>query len=1490
MTSRHTKPHHLVAGFLVTCSLAACGNSPRGPQPLTVKSVTAISNTTVRVTYSEAVTPDAATPARYSIRGTDGTHLGILAAYPEPSGTAVTLATRAQGATTYTLSATGVTAQQASTPALVTAPVTFAPSTHRSALLGSAVPTDNTHVLLAFTTPTGTPVELAPNAEDVRAYSIPNLTVLNAKLTVDRSSVLLTTAPQNTTPYEVTVSHVSDAGNVLIDHAFRTATFRGSNGPDTTPPRVSSLAVLNDKTVLLSFTEPLRDTALDATRYAITDAGDAPLAVTHVSANEFRTQFTLTTAPQLPGAPYTLNLAGLTDKAGNALDPSTVTHAFTGSVRSGTPGADTAPLKVAGVAATSSTSVLVTFTKAVRGGPAGAENPAHYRVTGAGAVMHATVRASIPQLPLMPSSTLSVNSITPHVATLNILSATLMPNGRSVLLTTREQSDIKYLLQVVNVTDVDGQAIQPPDQRDNPDSVTFVGMAASGTPADTDEDGVSDAAEQRGWVVSVRRQDGTLAKREVTSDPTKADTDADGVSDLDEVTYLLDPRHADTDADQLSDWTELNRTYSTPFDQDSDRDGLADGLERNFFKTSPILADTDGDQFNDADEVTSGNRDPRRADLPRLQIKIGDVALTLDEAYTYTNSSGQSVTVTDSSSSTLEQGNERRYGTSDSSTLTTAIEASVKTGVNATFPDGFGANVETEFKGSEQREYNTTTSRESAVTATQTYNTSIEKAQAFDTTSEVTRTINGAAMRLMVTLNNDSNVSYTVQNLEITALEQNPMDRSRFTPVATLVAEAGSVTGANPSYNLSPLIPELGPFIFKNSTVFPRTIENLLREPHGLVFRVANYDITDEDGRNFAFASREAYDRTAEIVIDYGDGRVQRHRVATTSDFDDTGKATGITMKYALQDILNVDYATGTVGYAPGQVLTRVGNVSNQPGSHKAWTLLTPIKLPTGVNFDDIVLRAGDSISIAYLEDVDQDGLLANEEYLYGSSDACTNSDGATCASAAGSTHDTLTDFAEVRTGWLVNIVGRTPYRAFSDPRSADSDNDGILDHEEQQRGTDPRKRDTDEDGLSDWDEVRGFTMRYKDAATPTSGVTTNPLNPDTDGDGFRDGFERKIGSNPNVPDARKFMDSDQDGVSDHDESTGFTTTVNGASVAVTSYNDDDDSDNDGLPDLLEHMLKTNPLSNDTDGDGLTDHDEFKPSTFDGYNTFTQACSAVKNCQYAPPASTGRLPYGTSLVKRDTDADGLDDKTEVTTTWTVSIKDESGATQTRTVASDATLADADRDGWNDHTERTAGTDPNRDDTDGDGSKDNAESTRCAGSTCTSPLVMDQLVTVTYRSILVRSDGDHGGNPGDFKFQMRSSAPAQDGDNGDIIVNSSTTGLVSDCTSGQGPAPCRYSDSAGVQIAISSGQEVTLNRSRSYVKAYSVPLATYFWLQEIDDGAQFTMRQGYRYNGRITPGDANTGDFSHRSEDREWNYGAADYDDFDVEVKLSVTVR
>jgi len=130
----------------------------------------------------------------------------------------------------------------------------------------------------------------------------------------------------------------------------------------------------------------------------------------------------------------------------------------------------------------------------------------------------------------------------------------------------------------------------------------------------------------------------------------------------------------------------------------------------------------------------------------------------------------------------------------------------------------------------------------------------------------------------------------------------------------------------------------------------------------------------------------------------------------------------------------------------------------------------------------------------------------------------------------------------------------------FGPAANDDKDQDGLFRKEEKELGTDPLNPDTDGDGLSDGEEVNTYR--------------TNPLNPDSDGDGLNDGMEvTQYKTSPTNP------DTDGDGLTDREEVSKYKTNPNKA-----------DSDSDGLNDYAEvTTYKTDPMTADTDSDSLND-------------------------------------------------------------------------------------------------------------------------------------------------------------------------------------------------------------------------------------------------------------------------------------------------------------
>lgn len=174
----------------------------------------------------------------------------------------------------------------------------------------------------------------------------------------------------------------------------------------------------------------------------------------------------------------------------------------------------------------------------------------------------------------------------------------------------------------------------------------------------------------------------------------------------------------------------------------------------------------------------------------------------------------------------------------------------------------------------------------------------------------------------------------------------------------------------------------------------------------------------------------------------------------------------------------------------------------------------------------------------------------------------------------------------------------------------ADPDRDGLKNRDENKHKTDPYNPDTDGDGLKDGEEV--FIH------------STDPLNKDTDFDGLTDYQEiYTYRTNPLDP------DTDKDGLLDGEE--------------VNLYKTDPlnpDTDADGLKDGEEvNKHKTNPLIKDTDGDGLYDGEEVLKYNTNPLNVDTDG-DALKDGQEV-------LTYMTNPLQIDTDKGGVPDGVEV---------------------------------------------------------------------------------------------------------------------------------------------------------------------------------------------------------------------------------------------------
>ena len=989
---------------------------------------------------------------------------------------------------------------------------------------------------------------------------------------------------------------------------------------------------------------------------------------------------------------------------------------------------------------------------------------------------------------------------------LGVLEAKLLaPNYDTVLLTTYSQAQVNYTLTVVNIRDLAGNPMESPQPltEPNPSTANFVGIASDQF-IDSDGDGLSDSTEQVGWNITVTMTDGSTVSKVVTSDPgdptepqdapvnvAARDTDGDGVTDFDEKRFGIDPRAGDTDGEGLGDNQELNEIFSNPADQDSDDDSYDDALEFNFFKTSPILADTDGDQLTDDEEIVLGTRNPRIADLPSPTIEVGETNLTLDVRFMESTATETRELDTKSVTSTLVQSDKKETSNTNSNTQEAfaKVSAGIQYEVKASPFDPGGTftsslNVEAGWTGSWTQSSTATSIQETQNAYEESLSTEVEATQG----ATVSREVAGARIQAAVFLKSTTDLAYSIRNLQLTVLIQDPQDPTKLRPIATLLPDLEPEDG----FVLGPLAPVRGPIIFSNDTVFPQLVEQVMKNPKGLVFRISNFDIIDELGRNFAFTSQEIVERTATLLIDNGSfdadgdgvGELTEYlRVATGTGrlvdsngdgvvdgndrpmvFDAQGRHLGITLRDALEAVGLTHYDEDTtpsgsltetelensystkLDRAGVERIFRIRKTAVEKDQPKAWEIITPTGIDQTKGLDSFILNTGKDIKLAFVQDLDQDRVTDGIEFLNNCSDLRKDTDG-----------DGLDDRTEVLIGWEIDIVGKGRRKVFSACGLKDTDGDGLSDKAEADGlqwkdgqpavKTDPGAKDTDGDGISDFEEVNGYDVVLRNQKTVR--VRTDPTNPDTDGDTASDGIERRFGGDPTVPDFNQFADSDGDGLVNVVETEGWTVNVEGISNkpkvcnticnpgSVSTYDSKSDpnvpdSDFDGLLDGEEYSLGTDPNKKDTDGDGLTDFQEVRGIEVRDLGILTL-----------------------DPLDADTDDDKLSDGQEVeledieADRWIVRVV---GKDPYR-VFSNPLEADGDFDRLADGDERANGSDPGMANTDGDIRDDYEEV--LAGSR---PWVKDFLVTVNFHSLVVDYDCDDGKNTGDFYIQALVNIP------------------------------------------------------------------------------------------------------------------------------------
>ncbi len=480
-----------------------------------------------------------------------------------------------------------------------------------------------------------------------------------------------------------------------------------------------------------------------------------------------------------------------------------------------------------------------------------------------------------------------------------------------------------------------------------------------------------------------------------------------------------------------------NEGEPPPGDVDSDGDGLSDA-EEAVWGTNPRVADTDGDGLSDGNEVLEKGFDPSRptrfnprvADLPALGVQIISDPLI-------------GVRYNDGT----ESSNERSDATGGSASNTTSqtwggsITAGVETDTEAGGVSLFKQKVKLKLEATVSYDNTQETTNESTWETVQT------------TTNSASTSFESGYIRTGVRLVNLGSLAFTIEHVNLSASQSRPGEP--FVPLATLTLDGGfEATSLSPGEESVALT-------FQREDLDLGTVRKLLKDSTSLTLSPGLFQITDGDGKPFAFDEQEVQARTAELLIDYGTARgSEYYRVATNLDPDRPGTR----LADIFDEILKIDYAQngdgisrirGVGGGVGHWQITRIYDDGLEVRSRR-YSPEAPYQL------DDIPAKAGDQILIVYLVDEDGDGLGVREEFINGTDPLRADSD-----------DDGRSDFQEVREPCLVNAVNpnepdRYPAQIYTSPLLADADGDGLSDAQECERGTDPGNPDTDGDGIGD--------------------------------------------------------------------------------------------------------------------------------------------------------------------------------------------------------------------------------------------------------------------------------------------------------------------------------------------------------------------------------------------------------------------------------------